>query len=304
MAVAFNPDTVTMQDAKTGEIPFNSSEQIITDVKNGSALMKLAKAVPMTKPIEEFTYMSGVGAYWVNEAERIQTSKPTFIHAKMYAHKMGVIIPTTVENLKYSVTDFFSLMQAEIAEAFYKKFDEAGFTGTNSPYTQSILSAATAAGNTVDESGNKYDDINQAIALIEENDLDPNGLATIRKQRAKYRATKDNNGMPIFNSANSNNVDDILGLPIAYVPKDAFGSSEAVEYVGDWDKVYYGILSGIEFTVLTEATLTTVEDEDGNNINLAESDMAAIKATFSVGFMVAKDEAFSVVKPATAPSGN
>ncbi|MBC2303383.1 phage major capsid protein [Listeria booriae] len=301
--VVFNPDTTTMQDAKTGKIPTNSSEQIITTVKNGSALMKLAKAVPMTKPVEEFTYMTGVGAYWVNEAERIQTSKPTFVKAKMQSHKMGVIIPTTKENLRYSVTNFFSLMQAEIAEAFYKKFDEAGFTGVNSPYANSVLNAAKNVNNVIVETTNKYDDINEAIAAIEDNDLEPNGMATIRKQRVKYRSTKDENGMPIFNSANSNKVDDILGLPIAYVPKTTFGSDEAVEFIGDWDKAYYGILQGIEYEILTEATLTTVEDENGKPINLAERDMAAIKATFDIAFMIVKEEAFSVVKPA-ADSGN
>ncbi|HHP9241932.1 TPA: hypothetical protein ACSJYH_002819 [Listeria monocytogenes] len=62
--MGFNPDTTTMQSAKTGSIPINISEQIITGVKNGSAAMKLAKAVPMTKPEEEFTFMSGVGAFW------------------------------------------------------------------------------------------------------------------------------------------------------------------------------------------------------------------------------------------------
>lgn len=303
MTEVFNPDTTTMQDAKTGKIPTNTSDQIITTVKNGSALMKLAKAVPMTKPVEEFTYMTGVGAYWVNEAERIQTSKPTFVHAEMRAHKMAVIIPTTKENLNYSVTNFFGLMQPEIAEAFYKKFDEAGFSGVNSPYANSILKAATNATNTIFETANKYDDINEAIALIEEHDLEPNGMATIRKQRVKYRATKDGNGMPIFNTATSNKVDDVLGLPIAYVPKDAFGSDEAVEFVGDWDKAFYGILRGIEYEILTEATLTTVKDANGNPLNLAERDMAAIKATFSIGFMIAKEEAFSVVKPA-ADSGN
>lgn len=38
-------------------------------------------------------------------------------------------------------------------------------------------------------------------------------------------------------------------------------------------------------------------DETGKPLNLAERDMAAIKATFEVGFMVVKDEAFSVVQP-------
>ncbi|EPC5012291.1 phage major capsid protein [Listeria innocua] len=299
--MGFNPDTTTMQNAKTGSIPINISEKIVTGVKNGSAAMKLAKAVPMNKPEEEFTFMSGVGAFWVDEAERIQTSKPTFTKAKMRSKKMAVIIPTTKENLNYSVTNFFSLMQEEIAEAFYKKFDQAVFTGVESPYNWNIFKSATDAGNLVEETINKYDDLNEAIGLIEAEDLEPNGIATIRKQRVKYRSTKDGNGMPIFNTATSSGVDDVLGLPVAYTPKYTFGGKDISELVGDWNQAYYGILRGIEYDVLTEATLTTVKDEKGEPINLAERDMAALKATFELGFMVVKDEAFSVIQP---KSGN
>lgn len=139
MRPTFNPDTVSMQDAKTGSIPFHAAEGILTDIKHGSAYMQLAKAVPMTKPIEEFTHMSGVGAYWVDEAERIKTSTPTWLQVEMRAHKMGVIIPTTKENLRYSVTNFFELMRPEVAEAFYRLFDYASFVGASSPFTQNIL---------------------------------------------------------------------------------------------------------------------------------------------------------------------
>ena len=292
----FDPDTTTMQDAKTGSIPINISDSILTDVKNGSAAMKLAKAVPMTKPIEQFTYMTGVGAYWVDEAERIQTDKPTFVKAEMRSKKMAVIIPTTKENLNYSITNFFELMKPEIAEAFYKKFDQAVFTGVESPYKWNVLKSATDAGNVVQETKNKYDDINEAIAKLEAEDLDANGIATIKKQKVKYRSTKDNNGMPIFNSATSNGVDNILGLPIAYTPKTSFGKSKVTELVGDWNYAYYGILKGIEYEILTEATLTTVKDEAGNPLSLAERDMAAIKATFELGFMVVKDNAFAAIE--------
>lgn len=291
----FDPDTTTMQSAKTGAIPINISEQILTDVKNGSAAMKLAKAVPMTKPVEQFTYMTGVGAYWVDEAERIQTDKPTFVQAEMKSKKMAVIIPTTKENLNYSVTNFFALMQAEIAEAFYKKFDQAAFTGVESPYAWNVLKSATDADNIITESKNKYDDINEAMAKLEAEDLEANGIATTRKQRVKYRATKDGNGMPIFNTATSSGVDDILGLPIAYAPKMSFADSKATELVGDWNFAYYGILQNINYEILTEATLTTVQDEAGNPLSLAERDMAAIKATFELGFMVVKDDAFAAV---------
>ena len=295
--MTFNPDTTTMQDAKNGYIPTNFSDEIITDVKTGSAIMKLAKARAMTKPREEFTFMSGVGAYWVDEANQIQTSKPTWMKGSIEAHKMGVIIPVSKENLKYSVTNFFSLMKAEIAEAFYKKFDQSVMFGNNSPFAQSLIGSALLASQSVTETADKYEDISAAMEFLEGNDLDPNGVAAPRSQRRKYRSTKDSNGDPIFTNAHDNTPADLLGLPVSWTPKGSWDKTKADEIVANWNDVYYGILSGIEYEVLTEATLTSVQDENGQPINLAERDMIALKATFSPAFMILRDESIAAVVP-------
>lgn len=299
MSETFNPDTTTMMDAKRGYIPEQLSDSILTEVKNGSAIMKLAKAVPMTKPRQQFTFMSGVGAYWVGEGQKIETSKPTWMEAWMEAHKMAVIIPTTQENLDYSVTDFFSLMKAEIAEAFYKKFDQSVLFGNDSPFPQSVI-GSTMVGSTprtVVETANKYDDISKAMAFLEENDLDANGIAAPRSERVKYRSTLDQMGHPIFTEPTTNTPSDVLGLPIAWAPKGSWDKKKASEILADWNQVYYGILKGIHFDILTEATLTTIVGKDNQPINLAERDMSAIRATFSPAFMVIKDEAIAAVTP-------
>lgn len=302
MATTFNPDNVTLQNAKTGQIPTEIAEGIITEVQTGSAYMQLAKEVQMDKPIKEFTYMTGVGAYWVDEANVIKTSKPTFVKAKMQAYKMGVIIPTTKENLQYSLTDFFTLMQPEIAQAFHNLLDQAAFAGVNSPFAQNILKSATDASQLVTQTSDVYNDLNNALAFVEANDLDPNGIAATNKQKTIYRGAKDTNGYPIFNSANDGAADRLLGLPVAYLPNSTFGNTDIAEIVGEWNNAFYGVLQGIEYTVLDQATLSSIKDEDGEPINLAERDMFALRATMHVGIMLGSDNAFSVVtKAATTP---
>lgn len=292
-----NPDTTTMMDAKTGEIPANLTDNIIQEVQQNSAVMSLGKAVPMNKPRERFTFVTGLGAYWVDEGQRIETSKPTWQEAWMNAHKMGVIVPVTKETLSYSVNDFFSLMQAQIAQALYRKFDQASLMGNDNPFAQSVLGSALLAKQTVTETNNKYDDVSNAMAFLEDHDLDANGIAAPRSERRKYRATKDGNGLPIFNSATTNTPADVLGLPIGWAPQGSWDKAKASELLADWNNVYYGILQSINYEVLTEATLTTVKDSNGDPLNLAERDMAAIKATFSPAFMVIKDEATAAIVP-------
>lgn len=293
----FNPDTTTMQDAKTGSVPTNLASSIITEVKNGSAIMKVAKAQPMTKPVQEFSFLSGIGAYWVDEGQKISTSKPTWMKASMTSHKMAVIIPTTRENLSNSVTNFFELMKPEIAEAFYKKFDNAVLTNNDNVFPQSVIGSAAYANQTVNETSNKYDDISNAMAFLEANDLDANAVVAPRAQKVKYRSTKDGNGLPIFNDARGDVPSDVLGLPISWTPAGSLDRTKVSEIVADWNSIFYGILGGIQYEILTEATLTSVLGEDGLPINLAERDMVALKATFSPAFMVIKDEAVAAVVP-------
>lgn len=293
----------TMMDAKTGKVPGTISETIGTKIKTGSAFMRLAKAVPMEKPQETFTFLTGVGAYWVGEGKKITATKPTFVNGTMVAKKLAVIIPTTKENLKHSIEDFFSLMEDEVAEAFYKKFDQSSFAGVDSPYLFNIKKSALAAGNVVKETSNKYDDISNAMGKIEDKDIDPNGIASQRKQKRKYRATKDNNGQPIFDGGTSTEPATVCDLPIAFASNDSFNCVDVTEVVGDWNCAFYGILSDIEYEVLTEATLTTIEAEDapGEPVSLAERDMAALKATMEIGMIVVKDDAFAIVTKGEVP---
>lgn len=294
--VVLNPANVTIQDSKTGVIPFETSDEILTQVAHESAMMRMANFETMTKPVKEFYYMSGIGAFWVNELERIQTSKPTWTRAEMRAHKLGVIVPTSRENLRYSVPDFFELVRPQIVSAFHKKIDQASLVGINSPWSRSALSVADAAGNIVQETTNKYNDFVDAMAKLEEHDHEADGCITSKIQLAKYRKTKDDVGNPILirDAISNGAADQILGMPIAYAPRETFGN-KIVEIVGDWSYAFYGVLRPIEYEILTEATLTTIKDEAGNDFNLAERDAVAIRAIMSIGWFIANDDTFAAI---------
>jgi len=295
--IKFDPDTVLLQDAIRGKIPRNISNEIISGVQKGSAVMKLAEEKEQTKVVEEITYMTGIGAYWVSEGQVIKTDSPRFVKAEMRAHKLAVIIPATREHLKHAMPNFFEKMKKEVIKAFHEKFDQAALVGVLSPWNRSALSVAAKAENIVNETADKYADINAAMGKVEEKDFEPNGLATVRAQRVKYRGTRDANGQPIFNQATKGEVDELLGLPVTYAPRESF-AKKAVELIGDWNYAFYGILDDITYEILTEASLSSLKDEYGEPLNLAERDMIALKATMSVSWLIASDEAFSAIVPA------
>lgn len=303
---SFNPDNVLLQDAKTGKIPSEQGTLVLKEFMTNSVVAQLAKPEPMTKPKKEFTYLAeGPGAYWVGEAERIQTSKATWLTAEMEAKKLGVIIPVSKEFLGFTVSDFFAQMRPAIAEAFYTKFDQAALFGVNSPYAAgvSVWEKITSSGNTIEQgtTANLYTDLNALLALVEDGDNDPNGFTTTKRFRKDLRGAVDDRNLPIFNDARAGETSQALGLPIGYANGKSWDYDKAQLLTGDWDYARYGILQGIEYSVSEDATLTTITDAEGNPINLFERDMFALRATMHVAFMTLKEDAFAALTPTTIP---
>ena len=302
--MTFNPANVLLQNALTGSIPKEQGTLVLKEFMQKSAVTQLAKYEKMTKPEKEFTYLaSGPGAYWVGEGERIQTDKATWLNAKMITKKLGVIIPVTKEFLKYTVSDFFTMIRPAVSEAFAIKFDQAALFGIASPFGTgvSVYERATAASNTlaIESLGNLYDELNGLLALVEENDKDVNGFTTTKRFRQRLRGAKDQNGLPIFNDATAGATSQALGMPIGYVDSKSWNYAKALLMAADWDMARYGILQEMEYTISKDATLTTVQDADGHMINLFERDMVALRETQQVGFMTLNDESFAILKPKT-----
>lgn len=299
---SFNPANVLLQDARTGNIPSEEGTLVLKEFLSQSVVAQLAKPEPMTKPVKKFTYLaSGPGAYWVGEAEKIQTSKATWLQAELVAKKIGVIIPVSKEFLKYSVKDFFAQMRPAIAEAFYTKFDQAAIFGLNSPYASgmSVWERVQASNNYIQQGTGDtlYTDLNDLLALVEDGDNDPNGFTTTRRFRKDLRGTVDANKLPIFNDPKGGAIASALGLPVGFASAKSWDFDKAALITGDWDFARYGVLQDIEYAVSEDATLTTILDENGDPINLFERDMFALRATMHVAFMTLKEDAFGALLP-------
>ncbi len=116
-----------LKDQLSGFVPTDKAAGIMGLVAKGSALIPQSKLEPMTAPTKEFTFWANTpSAYWVGEGKRIKTSAATFLNAKMEAHKIGVIIPTTKEKLNHTIINIFEEMKKPVADAIQQKFDMAG----------------------------------------------------------------------------------------------------------------------------------------------------------------------------------
>ncbi len=294
-AQSWNPDDVTVFEHKDGTIPDKYNELILKDVMEGSKVMQLAKYEEMDSKEKKFEYFAkGPGAYWVGEGQKIKTSKPQWLNAKMVAKKLGVIVPCSRELLHYKVSDFFDKMKPKIAEAFYKKFDEAVIMNLDNPFPQSLEESIMESGNSI-STGLTYDNILALEDILSDEDFDTNAFISTKKNRSTLRnVQKIENGVVVetlYDRAN-NTLD---GYPVV----DLKSLEKGTLYAGDFDYMYYGIPYGMSYKISEEAQLSTLTNEDGTPVNLFEQELVALRVTMDVAFMIVKDTAFAKLESAS-----
>lgn len=291
-------DTNYLKDNLTGFVPTPTAVEIIKDVTRGSSILRLSKVQQMQSESLKIPVMvSGPGAYWVGETERIQTSTAQWIFPELVAKKIGVIVPVTKEKLSDTTIDVFATVQPYIAEAFYKAIDAACLFGTNSPFAKNIYDVAKTAGAVVTEGTNdKLDlDISDVMALVENAGHDANGFAAGYDLKNSLRKLRDGNGNQLYVAG----VDEetLYSQPIEFSRNGAWDKTKARAIAADWKYSVVGIRDQIQYEVLKEATLQSVTMGDDKPLSLAENDMVAIKATMRIGFLPVKEDAFAVLAP-------
>lgn len=294
-------DIKYLKDNLTGFVPTPTAAEIIQDVTRGSSILRLSKVQPMESETVKIPVMvSGPGAYWVGETERIQTSVAQWIFPELVAKKIGVIVPVSKEKLNDSTINVFATVQPYIAEAFYKAIDAACLFGTNSPFAKNIYEVAKTANAVIKEGTNtKLDlDISDVMALVESAGHDANGFAAGYDLKNSLRKLRDGNGNQLYVAG----VDEetLYSQPIEFSRNGAWDKTKARAIAADWKYSVVGIRDQIQYEVLKEATLQSVTMGDDKPLSLAENDMVAIKATMRIGFLPVKENAFAVLAPKDA----
>lgn len=294
-------DIKYLKDNLTGFVPTPTAAEIIQDVTRGSSILRLSKVQPMERETVKIPVMvSGPGAYWVGETERIQTSVAQWIFPELVAKKIGVIVPVSKEKLNDSTINVFATVRPYIAEAFYKAIDAACLFGTNSPFAKNIYEVAKTANAVIKEGTNtKLDlDISDVMALVESAGHDANGFAAGYDLKNSLRKLRDGNGNQLYVAG----VDEetLYSQPIEFSRNGAWDKTKARAIAADWKYSVVGIRDQIQYEVLKEATLQSVTMGDDKPLSLAENDMVAIKATMRIGFLPVKENAFAVLAPKDA----
>lgn len=295
----FNPDHVMMHEHKEGELADRFNNPILLDVLQNSKIMQLGQIQDMNgKSEKEFTYWADKpGAYWVGEGQKIRTTKPSLVSAKMRSHKLGVIVVASREFLNYTYSQFFEAMKPQIAEQFYKKFDEAGLLNVDNPFAQSVEQSVTTAGSVVNGPINLDNVLALEDALLE-HDVEANAFVSKTQNRTALRGVRDELTNESYYDRSSNTLD---GLPVVDLKSDEIKKGDL--YAGDFNKMFYGIPYNMSYKISEDGQLSTVQNEDGTPVNLFEQELIALRVTMDVAFHIADDKAFAKLTAGSASTG-
>lgn len=293
----FNPDNVLLSEKQDGTFTPEMTSALMQDVAGNSLVMQLGTYEEMNgRQEKKFSFQTdGVSAYWVDEGQKIQTSKPEFAEATLRAKKLGVIVLASREYLTYTWSQFFNEIRPQIAQAFYDKIDQAALLNEDNPFAFSVDESATTAENVV--TGDLTFD---NILSLEDAIYDKNGEVTAfvssnRNHSLLRGATNPDNPTETIYDRNSREIDGITTVNYKDLPKGTV-------YAGDWENVRYGTPYNITFKISEDAQISTVTNTDGSPVNLYEQELIALRATMDFAFMTVKDEAFAKLEP-TAVGG-
>ena len=280
-------------------VPEEIAAGIIKDVRHSSAIMRVAKQVPQSTLVKTYnTRTSGPSGYWVDDYARKTADAAVWDQINMFAHEIAVIVPVKERDLIGNPLDVWSEIKEDIVEAFAITFDSAAMFGTSSPYNWSILQAIQNVSHFHEEGvgADLADDLNLALGSVEEHNYGPTATVTTRAIRPRLRGLRDDQDAPIFQAAMTRDmVDAVYGTDLVYYVDASSWPTGLTALTGDWSTVHYSIVEGISYKLLTEAALTTITDDGGVALSLAERDMVALRATMYAGFRPTKDAALAAL---------
>lgn len=280
-------------------------EEHVTEIQKGiegggsTALAKMKRLQNMSRGTLRMPVLSALPtAYFVSGSTgqtapgKKQTTNMEWANKYVYAEEVACIAPIGQDLLDDADYDIWEEAKPAIIEAFGVTLDAAIYHGTNAPaaWPDDILTAATAAGNTVVEGAGAdlYDDLLAEAGLfsvVEDDGFIVDGIVAHPTMMAKQRGLRDENGQPIFKRERMQDrtVYALDGVSEDFVRNGALDPLAALMIAGQWDKLVYSMRQDMTYTILTEAV---IQDPGTGEIvyNLAQQDMVALRCVIRLGW--------------------
>lgn len=292
----------------TSLIPPEISNEIIKDAPKSSAILTLARKVPMSRRKKTQPVMSTLpDAYWVTgSAGMKQTTEASWGELTITAEEVAalVIIPDAI--IDDADVPLWEEVKPYLAQAIGKKIDQACLFGVDKPSTfpDAIVTGAAAAGNTVKIAPKV--DLGVAAAQLGEKlatqGYAVNGFAGRPGLNWMLTGLRDANGQPVYSAAGEVAGQALYGFPLTAVENGAWDPAKAELVAADWTRFVIGTRQDITYSIHTDGVIT---DDAGKVVfNAMQQDAKIMRVVMRVGFQIARTPdarryPAGVVQPAT-----
>jgi HK97 family phage major capsid protein len=278
------------------QIPEVVSNDLLAGLTNQSAALSLFRQVRMATNQTRLPVLSALPtAYFVNGDTGLkQTTEVAWANKFLNVEELATIVPIPEAVLDDAGFDVWGSVTPLLQDAIARTLDAAVFFGTNKPasWGGAIVTDATTAGNVVNRSvGTPRADkaglagyLSDALAQVEADGFDANGVVANTTYRGMLRNTRDANGNLLAEVSPTG----IYGAPVVYPmrglwPAAGVGAAEAV--VGDFTQAILGIRQDFTYKLITEGV---IQDNTGAiQYNLPQMDMVALRVVFRCAFQTA-----------------
>lgn len=290
-----------------GLIPVEYSREIIQELPQESAFLRLARQLPnMSRKEDKRPVLNSLPmAYFVNQSsgttgdDDIGVKKTTEMEwgsLTLTAEEIACIIPVPENVLADADYDLWAEIVPQVRAAFGVVIDQAAFFGVNKPtsWPDAIAPAAVAKGNYRQVGSVQGADLASDIIgvgglmnKVEEDGFNVNGFYAANTMKAQFRDLRDQVGQFLFmRSLTETEPDRLAGERIYFDRNGNFDTSDYLAIAGDWSKAVYAIREDIEYRLLTEATIIDPSTK-AVVYALAQQDMAAMRFKMRLGVQVA-----------------
>lgn len=233
------------------------TEVIESAIKDSAVLPYMTRLDNMSSNVTQMSILDRLPiAYWqTGDTALKKTTSMAWKNKFLIAEELAVIVPFSINQLNDASVNIWGSVKGRIAEAFYKKIDQAILTGFDKPshFRMSLLDSAINAGATVTRSENLRKDIINAEAYVLKSDYDPTTLIGSKDSKGQLRlALTDSIGQPIIDP-------ELDALNKVYVSNGSWDSSKAVLMVGDLKQCVYAFRQDVSFDVFDTGVISDPE---------------------------------------------
>ncbi|MCI6583460.1 MAG: phage major capsid protein [Mobiluncus sp.] len=283
----------------SGFLKPEQAQPIFDEAMKTSVVQSLARQIPLGINGVEIPVTTGKPeAHWVAEGKRKPSTSTALGIKTMKPSKLAAVTVVSAEVVRANPGNYVEIYKRQIGEAFAKAFDKAALYG-GGPFDSHIAQSTKSV--TLGTSANgMYGDIVSGLDLLLKDKKKLNGFVFDTSAETLFLNQVDANKRPIFELNNVTeapvpvSVGTLIGRSARLADNVEDLASKTVGFGGDWTKCAWGVTSGLNFRVSTEAAVTV----NGELVSLFESNMVAILAEAEYGWICADPESFVAFKTA------